>query len=163
MDAKLATLETNTKTTIGKPIGEEEDDVMSMQNICFIPKAWAANFLAPMSPWNALKVYRRLLETIPPELKEGFDFVSSCWLTIACTHEAAGDDFILKAKWQSPPAERRMIAWMQQRTRYLNTMPVEGFAGGGPGMTLNPQECFNKALEMVAALRPPSEATSTKR
>jgi hypothetical protein len=30
-------------------------------------------------------------------------------------------------------------------------------------MALNPQECFNKALETVAALRPPSEATATKR
>jgi hypothetical protein len=55
-----------------------------------------------------------------------------------------------------------MIAWMQRRTLYLNAVPAAGF-GGGPGPTLDPQECFNKALETVAALRPPSEATATKR
>jgi hypothetical protein len=85
------------------------------------------------------------------------------WLAIACTHDATDSgESILRAKWQSPPEERRMIAWMQRRTLYLNAVPATGL-GGRAGATLDPQECFNKALETVAALRPPSEATATKR
>jgi hypothetical protein len=55
-----------------------------------------------------------------------------------------------------------MIAWMQQKTLYLNVVPATGVARGA-GMMQNPQECFNKALKTVAVLHPPSEATATKR
>jgi hypothetical protein len=41
-------------------------------------------------------------------------------------------------------------------------VPSAGLAGIA-GITLDPQECFNKALETVAALRPPSETGTTKR
>lgn len=41
-------------------------------------------------------------------------------------------------------------------------MPEPGLSGGR-GPTLDPQECFNMALETVAALRPLSEATACKR
>ena len=157
----LEVLETTERRTISAP-EEDDDNAMSVQNICFVPKAWAAYFLAPMSPWNALKVYRWLLETIPAALRPGFDFLGS-WIAVACTSGPTDQESKLKAKWQSPPAERRMIAWMQRRTLYLNAVPATEFNGGGPGMALNPQECFNKALETVAALRPPSEATAAKK
>ena len=92
---------------------EEDENKMLVQNICFVTKAWAPYFLAPMSPWDALKVYCRLLKRIPPPLQSGFDFLGS-WLAIACTHNGTeAGDLLLKAKWQSPLVERRMIAWMQ--------------------------------------------------
>jgi hypothetical protein len=55
-----------------------------------------------------------------------------------------------------------MIAWMQWRTGYLNGVPSAGLTGIA-GITLDPQECFNKALETVAALRPTSETAATRR
>ena len=54
-----------------------------------------------------------------------------------------------------------MIEWMQRRTLYLNSVPATEL--GRPAASLDPQECFNKALETVAALRPPSEAGVTKK
>ncbi len=58
--------------------------------------------------------------------------------------------------------DRRMIVWMQRRTDYPNGVPSTGLTGIAR-ITLDPQECFNKALEMVAALRPPSETAATRR
>jgi hypothetical protein len=55
-----------------------------------------------------------------------------------------------------------MIAWMQKRADYLNGVPAADLAGI-TGTTLDQQECFNKALETVAALLPPSETTTTRR
>jgi hypothetical protein len=42
-------------------------------------------------------------------------------------------------------------------------MPEPGLAGGIGGQTLDPQECFNKALVTMAALRPPTETATLKR
>jgi hypothetical protein len=47
-----------------------------------------------------------------------------------------------------------MISWMQHHTLYVNNMPAAALVGS-PGLVLDPQECFNKALETVAALHPP--------
>jgi hypothetical protein len=108
---------------------------------------------------GALKVFRRLLLTIPQRLKGSFGFLGA-WLGIACTKEGREEDSVLKAKWQTPPAERRMIAWMQKRTDYLNGVPAADLAritgtgfGRDNGDYPDPQECFNKALELVAALQ----------
>jgi hypothetical protein len=51
---------------------------------------------------------------------------------------------------------------MQRHTLYVNNMAAVAL-GGNPGLTLDPQECFNKALETVAALRPISETAATKK
>jgi hypothetical protein len=163
-DAALTALEGQGDVTISKPAEEIPDDKMSVQNLCFITKVWAPYFLAPMSPWDALKVFRRLLETIRPALRSAFNMLGT-WLAVVCMNDGTdGMNSLLKAKWQSPPTERRIIAWMQRQTRYLNAVPATGFSEGGAAMmVLNLQECFNKALETVAALRPPSEATATKR
>jgi hypothetical protein len=160
-EASLRALEASTALTIALSLDQEGTDGVSVQNICFVPKAWAAYFLAPMSPWDALKVFRRLLHTVPQPLKASFGFLGG-WLAIACTKEGADNDSVLKARWQSPPAERRMIAWMQGRTDYLNGVPSADLTGIA-GITLDPQECFNKALETVAALHPPSETAATRR
>jgi hypothetical protein len=154
-------LATGEARTILAPTVERDEDEMSVQNICFVPKAWAPYFLAPLSPWQALQTYDRLMETIPPNLKSGFNFLGS-WISIACTHAPNETESILKAKWQNPPAERRMISWMQRRTLFVNDMPATT-AAANPGFTLDPQECFNKALETVAALRPVSEAMAAKK
>jgi hypothetical protein len=50
---------------------------------------------------------------------------------------------------------------MQRHTLYVNNIPAVAL-GGNPGLTLDPQECFNKALKTVAALRPISETAAIK-
>jgi hypothetical protein len=158
---QILALDGNQELTIPLPTSEEEDNEVSVQNICFMPKAWAPYFLAPLSPWQALQTFNQLMATVPPGLKTGFDVISA-WLSVACCHPSGETDSVLKAKWQSPPAERRMISWMQRRTLYLNDMPAVT-TGGNYGLTLDPQECFNKALETVAALRPVTEASTYKK
>jgi hypothetical protein len=159
-DADLVHLESRIDKTIpipipAAPLTEDNDGQRSVQNICFVPKAWAAYFLALMTPWHALQVYKRLLHTIPPALRSGFDFLGS-WLAVACTHgPGATPESLLWARWQNPHFDCRMISWMQRHTRFVNAMPEAGLAGG-MAPTLDPQECFNKALETVAALSPPS-------
>jgi hypothetical protein len=155
------TLDGSAALTIPGPTIQLEEDEVSVQNICFIPKVWAPYFLAPLSPYLALQTYSLLLQTIPPNLQNSFDFLGT-WLSIACTHITAGAESILKSKWQNPPVERRMISWMQRHTLYVNDMPAAAL-GGSPGLTLGPQECFNKALETVAALCPIPEAAATKK
>jgi hypothetical protein len=120
---ELMALDGNEARTIPGPALELEEDVVSVQNICFVPKAWAPYFLAPLSPYLALQTYSLLLQTIPPNLQNSFDFLGT-WLSIACTHLAPGTESRLKAKWQSPPSERRMISWMQRHTLYVNNMPA---------------------------------------
>jgi hypothetical protein len=158
--AALQALATSSQKTMLQPDesdGDEED--ISVQNLCYVPKAWAAYFLAPLTPFQALQTFRKLLATIPPPHRTGFDFLGS-WLAVACTREPRSADSILRARWQNPHADRRMIAWMQRRTRYVNAMPDPRVSFA---QTLDPQECFNKALETVAALRPPSDVASTKK
>jgi hypothetical protein len=148
------------RSAIAIPDEETKENEVSVQNLCFLPKAWAPYFLAPLSPWQALQTFNKLLETTPSVHKAGFEFVGT-WLSIASTHDADATDAILKAKWQNPPAEQKMITWMQKRTLFVNDMPATAMAS--PGFLLDLQECFNKALETVAALRPVSEAAATKK
>jgi hypothetical protein len=165
-DADLAPLKgaDATSRTVETPTvegGEDEDDddarpKVSVQNICYLPKAWAPYFLAPMAPWDALSTYKQVLATMPTNVHDSFDYLHA-WLTIACTHVTKANESILKAKWQSPHVDRRMIVWMQRHTQYVNAMPM-GSQATIAGATLDPQECFNKALETVAALKPTLEA-----
>jgi hypothetical protein len=121
-----------------------------------IPKAWAPYFLELQSPCDALQTYRTLIQTILAGYRDSFDFLEA-WLHIACTHQVRKDRSVLKAKWQSPHTDRRMIEWMLRHTQFVNSMPMmmETIAGNN----LDRQECFNKALETVAALKPVAECT----
>jgi hypothetical protein len=64
--AELESLAAGTRLTV--PLTEEDKDATtSVQNLCYMPKAWAAYFLAPMSPWVALTAFKKLLLlTLPP-------------------------------------------------------------------------------------------------
>mgnify|MGYP000226091380 CR=1 FL=1 len=163
---KLEALATSNSATIPKPTEREDDvtdpNVVSVQNLGYVPRAWAAYFLAPLSPWQAQGTLRKLLATLPPPQRKGFDFLKT-WLNVACTHDPASKDSVLRARWQNPHTNRRVIEWMQRRTQYINVMPDPALAGGIGGQTLNPQECFNRALDTVAALRPPAELASIKK
>jgi hypothetical protein len=158
----IAPLETSKDRTIREPTltcAEEEDTdeerpKVSVQKLVMIPKAWAPYFLEPQSPWQALQTFKALLNTIPNNLRTSFDFIES-WLAIACVHKVEKDESVSKAKWQNPHADRRMLEWMIRHTRFVNSMPM--MAGPMAGTTLDPQECFNKALETVAALKPTAE------
>jgi hypothetical protein len=83
--------------TIPGPAIELEEDEVSVQNICCMPKAWAPHFLALLSPYLALQAYRLLLQTIPPALQKAFDFLGT-WLAIACTLVTNAAESSLKAK-----------------------------------------------------------------
>jgi hypothetical protein len=120
-----------------------------------IPKAWAPYFLEPQSPWQALQTFKTLLETIPANLRDYFDFIES-WLSLACIHQVKKEESVLKAKWRNPHTDRRVLEWMLRHTHFVNLMPT--MAGPMAGNSLDPQECFNKALETVAALKPTADA-----
>jgi hypothetical protein len=124
-------------------------------------KSLGPYFLARLSPYLALQTYSLLLQRIPPNSPNTFKFLGK-WLSVACTHITAGAESILRSKWQNSPTQPRMISWMQCRTLYVNHM-LGAAPGGTPGLVLDPQECFNKALETVAALRPISEVAATKK
>jgi hypothetical protein len=158
---ELMALDGSESFAIPRPTIEVDDDEVSVQNICFIPIDWAPYFLAPLSPYLALQTFSFLLQTIPPNLHSSFDFLGM-WLSIACTYITTGAESMLKSNWQNPPAERWMISWMQRHTLYVSDMPAVAL-GGNPGLTLDSQECLNKALETVAALCPISETAATKK
>jgi hypothetical protein len=40
---------------------------------------------------------------------------------------------------------------MQRHTHLMNAIPVDGPLAGAAGPSLNPQQCFEKAMETVAA------------
>jgi hypothetical protein len=161
--ADLAELKSSRDRTRLEPVVEgdadkdEDDDrpKVSVQKMVMIPKAWAPYFLEPQTPWEALQIFKTLLETVPANLRDSFDFIEA-WLSVACLHEVKKDESILKAKWQNPHADRRVLEWMLRHTRFVNSMPL--MSETSLGNTLDPQECFNKALETVAALKPTAEA-----
>jgi hypothetical protein len=160
--ADLAELETSGDQTVSEPkatgnANADEDDArpkVSVQKLAMIPKAWAPYFLEPQAPWEALQTFKKLLLTIPASNQDSFDFLEA-WLHVACTHETKRDESVLKAKWQNPHADRRMIEWMLRHTRFVNSVPM--MTETTMGNNLDPQECFNKALETVAALKPVAE------
>jgi hypothetical protein len=159
--ADLAILKDNADTTVGMPeiAGNEDEDAdpdrprVFVQNICFIPKVWAPYYLAPLTPWEAYATYKELIATIPRRFHDSFDYLHA-WFALACVHTTRATESVLKAKWQSPHVDRRMIGWMQRHTQYVNAMPMGIVPATNTGAVLDPQECFNKALETVAALRP---------
>jgi hypothetical protein len=153
-------------TTVLRPqleSGTEDQDEdkdrpqVSVQNLCFIPKPWAAHFLAPLSPWGALQTFRSLLASLPVVDHFDFDFIEA-WLKVACTHTlTVPGESRLCARWQRPYGDRRVLQWIRRHSQYVNQMP-QGVAQAGAPIGLDPQECFNKALETVAALKPVQEA-----
>ena len=150
----LRGLEQGSATTILETLGINEDDelpTVSVQNMCYVPKPWAAHFLAPMTPWQALKAFRALLSSIPAADHGSFEFIEA-WLRVACTHtRAVRGESVLAAKWQRPHLDRTVLRWIQRHTQHVNQMPAPGMAAAaGPMMGgLDPQECFNKALGHV--------------
>jgi hypothetical protein len=54
---QLQGLASGTRKTVLQPVDDEDDEEgskVSVQNLCYVPQAWAAHFLAPTSPWKAL-------------------------------------------------------------------------------------------------------------
>jgi hypothetical protein len=160
-EADLQELDDERAKTVLRVLGDDIEDEarpkVSVQNLCFIPKAWAAHFLAPMSPWHALRTFRSLMASIPAADHDSFDFIEA-WLMVACTHTATSPgESSLSARWQRPHLNRQVLQWMQRHSQYVNQMPMSMVVGPTMG-GLDPQECFNKALETVAALKPTAEA-----
>ena len=57
-----------------------------VQKLVMVTKAWGPYFMEPQSPWEALDIFKRLMGTIPINLKDFFEFIKT-WLHIACTKE----------------------------------------------------------------------------
>ena len=154
------TLKTVLQPSLDDDVEDDERPKVSVQNLCFIPKTWAAHFLAPMSPAQALRIFRSLMASIPAADHNTFNFIEA-WLMVACTHKAASPgESSLAARWQRPYLTRNVLQWLQRHSQYVNQIPP-GMAVGPTVATmggLDPQECFNKALETVAALKPTAEA-----
>jgi hypothetical protein len=60
--AQMATKKVLLPQEAARANNEDEDDdtnKASVQSICYVPKAWAAHFLDPLSPWTALQTFHR--------------------------------------------------------------------------------------------------------
>jgi hypothetical protein len=70
------------------------------------------------------------------------------------------DDLVLTEKWQAPVISRKVNTWMQRHTQYVNVVPVRALtalAATTASTSLDPQMCFNKAMETIRALKPTAE------
>jgi hypothetical protein len=84
--ADLAGLNSSRDRTIQEPVVEGDEDKdededrhrVSVQKMVMIPKAWAPYFLEPHPPWEALQIFKTLLETVPANLRDSFDFIEAC-------------------------------------------------------------------------------------
>jgi hypothetical protein len=88
-DAQLDELETSSKRTIPLPEFDFEDgtddpvDSAAVQKLGYMPQEWAAYFLEPTSPWQALQTMRALVATIPTDQQHRFDYLLT-WGKAAC-------------------------------------------------------------------------------
>jgi hypothetical protein len=99
------------------------------------------------------QTFRSLLASLPVADHIDFDFIEA-WIKIACTHTlTVPGESRLCARWQQPYSGRRVLQWIKRHSQYVNQMPHNVSQAGAP-IGLDPQECFNKALEAVAALKP---------
>jgi hypothetical protein len=167
-DAELKTLENSVDRTIPKPTvqGDEDKDedpahpLVEVTTLCFIPKAWAAYFLDQSTPFEAYKRYEALVATIRVANRVEFRYLEA-WLKAACMNVTNTDESMLTAKWQAPVIDRKVNTWMERHTQYVNAVPFGALAhppgAATPPGTLDPQSCFNKAMETIAALKPTAE------
>jgi hypothetical protein len=51
------TIKTVLRSSLDDDVEDNDWPKVSVQNVCFVPKAWAAHFLAPISPWQALHTF----------------------------------------------------------------------------------------------------------
>jgi hypothetical protein len=159
-DSELATLSSGDQQTIVMVEDEDENAAVatgaytaSVQRLGYVPRAWAAYFLEPLSPWQALEKIRGLVTTIPLSQRASFDYLMD-WGKAACMKRADNaEGSVLRARWQNPHPERRVLAWMQRHTRLTNALPIDMPVNIASTGGLDPQQCFDKAMETVAALK----------
>ena len=91
---------------------------------------------------------------IQDNLKYLFEFIEE-WLNVACAHDVKRYEYVVKSKWKNPHADWRVLEWMIRRTRFVNSMPL--MSGPPADNKINPQECFNNALDTVVDLNTTSK------
>jgi hypothetical protein len=166
-DPEIEDLKDSADRTIEKPKvqGDEAKDedpahpLVEVTTLCFIPKAWAAYFLDQCLPYQAYHRYKRLIATIPVALQPSFRYMEA-WLKAACLQgSTTSEDSVMTAKWQAPVIDRKVNTWMERHTQYVNAVPFGALAqtpmAGSGG--LDPQMCFDKVMETIAALKPTAE------
>ena len=82
------------------------------------------------------------------------------WLKVACLQVlTTSDNSLGTAKWQAPMIDRKVNTWMERHTQYVNAVPFGALAypSGAPPGSLDPQTCFDKAMDTIAALKPTAE------
>jgi hypothetical protein len=158
-DAQLVELAASGERTLQLPEFDFEDgidsqvDAAAVQKLGYMPREWAAYFLEPTPPLEALQKIQALIATLPAEQQPRFDYLL-VWGRAACVRRGAeAEGSILRARWQNPHPEHRVLAWMQRHTHLTNAIPVDGPLAGLAGPSLDPQQCFDKAMETVAALK----------
>ena len=167
-ETEIETLKDSADRTMTKPtiVGDEAKDedpthpLVEVTTLCFIPKAWAAYFLDQCSPYEAYQRYKTLLATVPTNCQGAFRFMEA-WLKVACLQTSAtSDDSLMMAKWQAPVIDRKVNTWMERHTQYVNAVPFGAsnqVTVNSSASALDPQMCFDKAMETIAALKPTTE------
>jgi hypothetical protein len=150
-------------TVTGDSDKDEDPDhpMVEITPLCFIPKAWAPYFLDHTSPYEAYQRYNKLIATVPATEQHLFRYLEA-WFKIACLRaNLLADDSMLMAKWQAPVIDRKVNTWMERHTQYVNAVPFGALAPvaavATTGGALDPQMCFDKAMETIAALKPSAE------
>jgi hypothetical protein len=166
-EAELDTLKNSADTTIAKPTvaGDEAKDkdpnhpLVEVTILCFVPKAWAAHFLDQCSPHVAYQRYKSLIATIPAGLREDFRYMEA-WLKAACLQTAGTEESLMIAKWQAPVIDRKVNTWMERHTQYVNAVPFGDLTPTtrASAVSLDPQMCFDKAMDTIVALKPTPKA-----
>jgi hypothetical protein len=114
----------------------------------------------PCHHGGGLQTFRSLLVSLSVADHVDFDCIEAC-LKIACTHTLTlPGESRLCAQWQRPFLDRRVLQWVKRHLQYVNQMPSGVASAITLGGGLDLQECFNKALETVAALKPVKETKS---
>ena len=129
--------------------------MVEAQKLVMVPKAWAPYFLEPQLPWEELYVFKILMRNIPSNIKDSFEFIET-WLRITCMKATETEESVVRAKCQNPHANRNVLGWMLHHTLFLNSMSLAPVPQSSD--SLEPQECLNKALETVDALKPEYKA-----
>jgi hypothetical protein len=92
-DAQLGALATTESRTILEPKDADNEDTevyetASVQKLGYIPREWAAYFLEPITPWEALEKIRGLIATLPEPQQEKFEYLQ-VWGKAACMRSAS--------------------------------------------------------------------------
>lgn len=118
--------------------------------LAYVPMEWAPYFLDPMTPWQAIKTIGTLRDTLPEGDRHIADPLLN-WAQLAATRRrTSGRGSVISRMaipWQPVNPDRKLVRWAARQMRNIVAESAP------PPITLDPQECYNKACETLAAVR----------